>query len=806
MDNNPILIVKDIKKSFDHTIAVNNLSLQLERGEVLSLIGANGAGKSTLTNILSGVITPNCGNIEFNKVNIDINKYNPHEAKKLGIRVVHQELSLCKNLTVYENFFIENGNNPEMNLLKWRKNAKKMASSALEKIFPDNTININSRLDSLSIAQMQMVEIARVFIDKEAKLIILDEPTSSLPNKETQQLLSYIKNSLNSGISYIYISHRLKEVQDISNHIFIMQNGERIHFSKAEDISIKEMVNKMSTLIQKNDKTCSPELVQLNTNVEVKMNGYSKKGLKNIDLNLYGGEIIGVSGLEGNGQQELLQAIFFGKNSSEIYKSGKVAYVAGDRSKEGILPLWSIKDNSAITCIADKPLLKQFPHKDVNECVGNWNARLKTKCVNWEDNILSLSGGNQQKVLLTRALVADADIIILDDPSKGVDVETKQEFYQIFDEIAKSGKLIIWHSSDDTELEYCSKILVLSEGEIVGTFLKEEFNHSKLMHTTFGSLAKDKKENQNNIVKNKKSLSFLPAVFAALALYIISGILSPSVFSSFGIELLAVGFTPFILGALAQTYIIGLGHIDLGIGPFMGLVNVICATILYKNTSLGILILLLLLIAYGCMGLLIYWRKIPSIIVTLSMSFFWIGLAYVIQDVPGGTTPLWMISLFNFSNFIIPGILVWLLGLIGVSILIYRTRLGTVLKGFGNNERSMINSGWSSYKAYFSIYFIAGSFALLAGISQSAITCASDVNAMSTYTILTVAAVIIGGGFFSGGYVSHIGTIFGGIVLTMVSVILGLFRVSTDFTATIQGFVLILILSLRLINKETKSE
>lgn len=234
----------------------------------------------------------------------------------------------------------------------------------------------------------------------------------------------------------------------------------------------------------------------------------------------------------------------------------------------------------------------------------------------------------------------------------------------------------------------------------------------------------------------------------------------------------------------------------------MGLVNVICATILDQSTGLGLLCLAGLIIAYSCMGLVIYLRDVPPIIVTLGMSFVWTGIAYVLQDVPGGHVPEWMVHIFNFNNPILQGVLVWLVLFIVAAIFIYRSRYGTALRGFGNNENAMRNSGWSKAKAYWTTYMIAGTFAAMGGIAQSVITGASDVNASATYTMLTVAAVIIGGGYFSGGVVTHIGAVFGGISLTMISVLLGLLKVSTDYTATIQGLVLIIILSLRLIRKE----
>jgi len=801
------IVAKRLRKTYGPTVAVNNLDIKLYKGEVLALVGANGAGKSTLMNLISGSVPADHGELFFNGEAVNIEKYTPEESRKQGIRVVHQELSLCKNLTVYENFYIEHHNNFEKRNYTWRKDAKAIAREALDAVFPDNSINVNAGLDSLSIAQQQMVEIARALCDPLAKLLILDEPTSSLPNHQTQQLQDYIQKDVSLGRSYIYISHRLQEIIDLANHVYIMQNGQEKYQCHISKTSIDDMVERMGdgiigTVEKKSDDTI---VFEKNSEVKVELNHFSTKSLKDITTTMYGGEIIAVTGLEGNGQNSLITEIFQHNNkkdTSALKISGRIAFVAGDRKKEGIFPLWSIKDNSSITRVTRGPLFRKIKADDVNDSIESWNSRLKTKCASYEDLIVNLSGGNQQKVLIARALASEAEIIILDDPTKGVDVATKNELYAIFRETARNGKLIIWRTSDDTELEYCSRILVMNTGAVAGELDRKELEHSSILKLAFNK--KTKSNDGNNTSRIKKMPMFTLSLFSAMLLYSFSGMITPAVFSKFGIELLAVGFTPFIFAALGQTFIVGFGHIDLSVGAFMGLVNVVCATVLKANTFLGMIFLLGLLLVYSGIGLFLYWKKIPSIIVTLSMSFVWIGLAYALQDVPGGEVPGWMITLFNFNGFILQGVLVWLLLAMFGAILFMRSRYGTVLRGFGNNEEAMINSGWSRAKAYYTTYFVAGILVVMGGISQSAITGASDVNASATYTLLTVAAVIIGGGYFIGGRVTLLGTVFGGIALTMISVLLGLMRISTDFTATIQGLVLLIILSARLINRDQK--
>lgn len=803
-DRDIFLEGKLLRKVYDPVVAVNNVSIRIAKGDVLALVGANGAGKSTLTKILSGETISDQGELIIDDQSVDLTKYSPGEARERGIRVVHQELSLCKNLTVYENFYIEQYqriNRP----FGWRPLARRMAVEALDRVFPDHNIDVTANLATLSIAQQQMVEIARATSDPDLKLLILDEPTSALPTKQTEQLQQYIKETTECGVSYIYISHRLKEIMYLANRIYIMRNGTEIWQCVTADTSEEDMIRRMGEGIGSGEEElaileCGPEAI--NEKVSVNFNDYSAKGLKNVTCAMTGGQVVGITGLEGNGQLKFLQEIFNqgGKNKNGAKVTGKVAYIAGDRKKEGIFPLWSIADNMTISKIAGGSLFKCLTNGPLNKLIGHWYDHLRVKSAGPGALITSLSGGNQQKVLIARAMAVDADIILLNDPTRGVDVATKTQLYQVFREAASCGKLVVWRTSDDAELEICTHLLVMNAGAVAA-----EFNTGQVSHEDILKVAFTNKDHKKQTVANKKNFTaplWLFSLIAVVLLYGTCGYMSPRVFSKFGFELLAVGFAPFVFAALAQTFIVGLGHIDLSVGAFMGLVNVLCATVLNDNTGLGLLALGGALLAYSLMGLVIYLRNLPSIIVTLGMSFVWTGFAFFLQDMPGGHTPDWMVTLFNFDNPILQGVLLYLIAFIILGIGIYTSRYGTVLRGFGNNDQAVINSGWSKAKAYLCIYMISGIFAMMGGISFSAITGASDVNASTTFTMLTVAAVIIGGGYFTGGVVTHVGAVFGAVALTMVSVILGLFDISTDYTATIQGLVLLIILSLRIFKKQ----
>ena len=802
-ENAVLLQANHFRKVYYPTVAIDDVSISINQGDILALVGANGAGKSTLIKSLSGVIRCDQGDLTFNGKQVDLSSYSPAVARRLGIRVVHQELSLCKNLTVYENFYIEQSQAFRSGI-GWRKQARELAKQALDRVFPNHNIDVSAGLASLSIAQQQMVEIARATCDENLRLMILDEPTSSLPIEQTEQLQDYLMRTAKEGMTYIYISHRLKEITTIANRVFIMQNGNCKWEGNISDTSEEHMVRLMGESIgaDMTDAVHETGVYPHNETISVACDGFESSRLHDIHFRACGGQILGLAGLEGSGQLELLQAIFSyaQKHKRGLTVQGKVAYVAGDRKKEGIFPLWSITDNQVITKAAHGGLFRHLSKKWLEDSVEYWYNELRIKSDGPQANITSLSGGNQQKVLIARALAAGVDIILLDDPTRGVDQPTKEALYDVFRQAAEQGKLVIWRTSDDAELDICTDILVMNDGKVMGSFASKEIDHQQILSLAF----QNTEEKAQSLGHSRRIVlpQFTFALLGMILIYAVCGMRSPMIFQKFGFQLMAVGFAPLVFAVMAQTYIIGLGHVDLGIGAFCGLVNVICCTTLYENTPLGLLALAACLCAYVLMGFVICKRNVPAIIVTLGMSFVWSGIALSMQSIPGGTAPTWLRSIFYTNTPILNTIIFWMILAVAAAILLFRSRYGTVLRGFGNNESALINSGWSRAKAYMAVYLIAGVFGLLSGVATSSINNASDYSATNTYTMLSVASVIIGGGYFSGGVVSHFGAFCGAVIMTMISVLLGLFRVSTDYTASIQGLVLILILSIRLLKKK----
>jgi ribose transport system ATP-binding protein len=795
-----------IGKRYGATTALRDVSLSVGSGEVIGLIGANGAGKSTLTRVVSGVTLPDSGELFHDGHPIDLAAYSPMLASQLGIRVVYQDLSLCTNLSVFENFCVEQ----HFGLAKgfgWRKRALVEVQRALDNLFPGHDIDPGARLSTLSISQRQMVEICRAITMKDLRLLILDEPTSSLGSSQTAQLMARISQLKERGVSILFISHRLGEIIGIADRIVVMQDGAKVWEGHNVSIDQASLVEKMI-----GKRWNAPELlgagsiqnkaVENRGHVYIRTNRLSRDGLVDLNVEFRGGELIGIAGLDGNGQRKFLKALFFTRGTARgaVEKKGRLAYVTGDRKKEGIFPMWPISDNMSIVEINKAPLFGRLDFRRLAAKVREWYTSLAIKAEGPQTAILSLSGGNQQKVIVARALLADADVIILDDPTKGVDVGTKQQIHQLFKKAAENGKLLIWYSTEDEELVRCSRVLVFRYGHVVEELKNGGISKDRIIEASFhGEHLADRAAKRGKKVRRRINEILIP-LGAMLAVFLVSGALQPAVFSQFGVDLLLKASIPLVFAALAQMYIIGLSHIDLGVGAYMGLVGVVCATILRQHLELGLGLIAVTIIGYGLMGALIYLRNIPSVIVTMGMSFVWVGIGYTLQPAPGGQPPDWLLKVFNIRLPVPESVLIILVtGYL--SFLFCRSRYGTVLRGFGNNPIAVQRSGWSILKAYISAYVIASLFSVIGGMAMTALSAGSDINATASYTLLTVAAVVIGGSELIGGVVSSFGTVIGAITLSLIGTLVGFLRLNSSSVTAVQGGLLIAILAFRLVRK-----
>ncbi|MGG3846076.1 sugar ABC transporter ATP-binding protein [Aeribacillus composti] len=489
-----LLRMEGISKSFPGVKALSKVRLDLNYGEVLALVGENGAGKSTLMKILSGVYQKDEGEIylEGNRVEIP----NAKAAQEMGISIIHQELNLMPDLTVAQNIFIGREPRTGFNFFLKEKELNEKTAELLEKL----NINLNPKetVSDLTVAKQQMVEIVKA-LSYNAKIIVMDEPTAALTESEIKTLFDLIENLKNKGVGIIYISHRMEELKVISDRITVMRDGQYIDTLYTKDTDMKKVISLMvGRHIQDESRPTTTVSKEAETVLEVK-NLSTKNFLENISFTLKKGEILGFAGLMGAGRTEVARAIFGADKIDEgqIFINGKevkinkpedavkhgIAYLSEDRKRYGLMLEMDVNSNILISSLSNYVNWLTF----VNDSKGyvtseEYVKSLKIKTPSIKQLAKNLSGGNQQKIVIAKWLAKNCDILIFDEPTRGIDVGAKTEIYQLLNELAQQGKSIIMISSELPEiLRMSHRIIVMCEGRITGELTNEEASQEKIM-------------------------------------------------------------------------------------------------------------------------------------------------------------------------------------------------------------------------------------------------------------------------------------------------------------------------------------
>lgn len=488
-----ILSMKGITKSFSGVAALKNAALDLKAGEVVALMGENGAGKSTLMKILTGIYSKDSGEIQY--MGQEVCYKGPAESEEAGISIVHQELNMMNDLTVAQNLFI---GREEMN--GFLIDDKKMNEKARE-LFKVLKIDINpaEKIGNLTVGKQQMVEIAKA-ISSKAKVIIFDEPTAALTDSEIEELFKVIRDLKKQGTGMVYISHRMDEINVISDRVIVMRDGEYVGTLITKECSKDDIIKLMvGRAIFGEPKTASN--VAKDAPVVLKCENLNRgKAVKDVSFELRKGEILGFSGLMGAGRTEVARLIFGAdkKDSGKIFINGKevtintpedavahgIGYLSEDRKRYGLIVDKSVEENTVISSLNDFVkgiFIDKAKSKEVSK---KYVESLKTKTPSVSQLVKKLSGGNQQKVVIAKWLVRNSDILIFDEPTRGIDVGAKSEIYALMEKLAKEGKSIIMISSELPEvLRMSDRVIVMCEGRITGILDIAEANQEVIMQS-----------------------------------------------------------------------------------------------------------------------------------------------------------------------------------------------------------------------------------------------------------------------------------------------------------------------------------
>ena len=491
-----ILRMTGIQKYFPGVHALDNAQLEVREGEVMALVGENGAGKSTLMKVLTGIYPSDGGTIEFFGKHVEI--HGPRDAQALGICIVHQELNLMQHLTVAENIYI--GREPMKGLLVDKAKQNAMTQELFDKLHLE--LDPKAVVKTLSVAKQQMVEITKALSHENTRLLILDEPSAVLTDTEIDDLFVFIRQLKKTGVGIIYISHRMDELKRITDRITVMRDGQYIETLNTKDTNksalVKLMVGRdLSEDYPQRSTPIGEEVLRVEhlSTVETK--------LHDVSFTLHKGEILGFAGLVGAGRTEVMRALFGAdhRSSGTVYVGGEqveilrpidaihhgIALIPEDRKGQGVSLTLSIRENISLVMLHTLQSFLRISRKKERTLVDSYMNALAVKAPSMEQLTKNLSGGNQQKVVVAKWLATNADIIILDEPTRGIDIGAKYEIYLIMNRLVKEGKSIIMISSEMPELIGMSdRIIVMHQGSVSGELTKEEVSQERILEMASG--------------------------------------------------------------------------------------------------------------------------------------------------------------------------------------------------------------------------------------------------------------------------------------------------------------------------------
>ena len=498
MQEETVLSMRGICKEFPGVKALQNVDFTLRRGEIHALMGENGAGKSTLIKVLTGVYTKDAGHIQMEGTEGEANIRSPQDAQNIGISTVYQEITLCPNLTVAENMFIGR----EAGLLTHRKEYEKKAEQLLK------NLNIPARarqeLSSCSLAVQQMVAIARA-VDMNCKVLILDEPTSSLDEKEVQMLFSLMRDLRSRGVGIIFVTHFLEQVYEVCDRITVLRNGELVGEYIIQDLPQVQLVAKM--MGKELDETIEID-ASGKKNTPTGETVYEAENLSSSDAKPFNfkigrGEVNGFTGLLGSGRSESVRAIFGADRvtGGKVRMNGKqvrisrpidamkngIGYLPEDRKRDGIIADLSVRDNIILALQVMKGFFHPMSRSEMEKFADEYIHTLNIKTASKDTPVGSLSGGNQQKVILARWLLTHPEYLILDEPTRGIDIGTKLEIQRLVLKLAEENVSVTFISSEIEEmLRTCSRLIVMRDRKIVGELTGDELSQTNIMKTIAG--------------------------------------------------------------------------------------------------------------------------------------------------------------------------------------------------------------------------------------------------------------------------------------------------------------------------------
>jgi ribose transport system ATP-binding protein len=783
----PTMTLSGISKHYEGVAALSEVSFEVLPGEVHALLGENGAGKSTLMNVASGATTPDAGTIVVDGA--EIAHLTPAIAKDLGIAIVHQHPAVLPDMTVAENIRVAVA--PEHIRARGAD-----ATVAMRGMLDDVGFggHLDDRVSSLSVARRHLLELAKAFAAT-PRLLILDEPTAPLSQESVDLLFAAVRVLAAKGTAVVYITHRLGEVREIADRVTVLRDGRLRGTAAVADITDADVVQLIigrtlgSTFPAKHAGAADDEVL-------LDVDGLSGQGFSDISFQVRRGEIVGIAGVLGNGQSALLRAVAGLDSATGAVRVGGAelsrrallassAYMPADRHREGLMMGLSVRENAAMTALDRLRVGLFLRRRREVEFVARELSSLDVKAPSIEAPVSALSGGNQQKVVMARAMLSEPAILLADEPTQGVDVGSRAEIYRILREVAGRGVPVVVVSTDAKELEgLCDRVIVMSRGHAVETLEGDAVSEERIIHAAVSATTRtrelvtaqrsDRRARAHRLVQGDYApVVILGVVMLALGAYVLSR--NDRYLSDFNIT--SVMFACAALGfiALGQTIALLLGGIDLSVGPLAGFLVVVASFFVLDGRSvgvwiLGITLMLACALTLGLLnGVLVRFAKFTPVAATLVTYIALGGLSFTLRDAPDGYIAASVTDVIKTKVGPVPlAFVAFIVVAFLLEIALRRTQWGLRLRAVGSDEESARRVGVRVHRTALAGYMAVSALTFLGALVLLAQLGVGDPAQGTGYTLTSITAVVLGGTSLLGGRGTFIGTLLGAGLIVQV--------------------------------------
>ncbi len=810
------LRIQSLEKSFTGVRVLDAVDFDLRGGEVHTLMGENGAGKSTLMKIIAGVHQPDRGTIWLDDQAVSL--ASPHAALRQGIALIHQEPLSFPDLSVAENIFIGRGMpKNRAGLLDW-STMHRRARELLAALGVD--LDPKAKVRGLSVALQQMVELAAA-LSQQARILLMDEPTAALTPREVEDLFRIVRQLRDQQCAIVFISHRLPEVFGISDRITVLRDGQCVGTRTVSQTTPEEIIRMMvgRDLGQLYERAAVPAGKSL-----LSVAGFSRRGcFQDISFELRAGEIVGLAGLVGAGRTDVGQALFgiapadqgiILRNSRPAHIRSpqdaagyKIAYVPEDRQRHGLFPPMSIAANIAMADLPSVSRLSWLSSTRQHDLAETWRDKLGIRLRHVEQPARELSGGNQQKVVLAKWLQTGPEVLILDEPTRGIDVGAKAEVHRLMADLARQGKAILMISSDLPEvLAMSDRVLVMREGRLTGEFDRAQATQENIMAAATGqgqtaAPASARRKAGTSAAAKWMRFRELGIAVVVLLVVVIASIMEPRFLSPESLRSVLNYIPLIVVIAMGQMMVIVTRNIDLSVGSVLGLAAIVVGNlfITYPDMPLVVAALLAALIG-GALGLfngvLVAFLRMPSIIATLGTLTACRGLIFIYshgKQVDPDKIPAALVRLSQTSPVGIPWIVIYAAVIAVITALWLRyTRTGREIFAVGSNPPAAVLRGINVRRILLLVFTITGACSGFAGILYASRFGYVNPNEPKAMELIVISAVVIGGTNVFGGSGSVLGTVLGCLLLGLIYVALPMIGVSTFWQLAVYGLAILL--------------